>query len=140
MHNANGTVAENASTERSIGWTRWMLIGLLVGVIATLALRRLPDPFAGDQALFLVGARAMAQGEVLYRDFLDLKPPGIFLFYYAAGKLFGFDEMGVHTFELVWMALFAGVVVITLAKPFGTRIACLTALFTICPYYILGSF
>ena len=82
----------------------------------------------------------MAQGDVLYRDFWDLKPPGIFLFYYAAGRLFGFSEMGVHIFELLWMVFFGGILMIVLAKAFGTRIACLAVLFTICPYYLLGSF
>ena len=136
----NGTVAENSPPGRRILWTRLIVIALVIGVIAILGLSRLADPFTGDQALFLQGARAMARGAVLYREFWDIKPPGIFLFYYVAGRLFGFSEMGVHSFELLWMILFAAILMSAVSKSFGNRIACLTALFTICPYYLLGSF
>ncbi|MBW4451485.1 MAG: hypothetical protein KME55_01730 [Nostoc indistinguendum CM1-VF10] len=49
----------------------------------------LPFPFDGDQAFFRLGALEMQQGKVLYRDFWDIKQPGIFCFYFLAGTLFG---------------------------------------------------
>ena len=62
-------------------------------------------PFWGDQALFTVYSREMTEGAVLYRDLFDVKQPGIFLFYAAGGLLFGFTEIGIHLFELVyWLA------------------------------------
>lgn len=66
----------------------------------------LPIPFTGDQALFAIAARMMSEGAVLYRDFWDLKPPGILCFYYVGGALFGFHEVGIHTLELLYFMAF----------------------------------
>ena len=49
-------------------------------VVVVLAGIHLPYPFAGDQALFLLGAAALDRGEVLYVDFWDIKQPGIYFF------------------------------------------------------------
>ena len=59
-------------------------------------------PFGVDQAIFVYGGRAVLEGDELYRDFWDIKPPGIFLFYAFAGSLAGFDESAVHSLELIW--------------------------------------
>lgn len=74
-------------------------------IVLILGLLNLSYPFTGDQAFFTVGAQEMSAGEVLYRDFWDLKQPGIFYFYWLAGSLFGFTEPGVHLFELVYLLL-----------------------------------
>ena len=108
-------------------------------VIALLGLSKLAYPLMDDQAGFLIGARTIATGGVLYRDFWDIKPPGIFLFYLAGGGLFGFTEIGVHAFELVYMLLFAATLILTLKKPLGHRVACLAALFTVGSYYVMSS-
>ena len=93
---------------------RWLAIAGASGVLLFVALVRLPDPIMDDQALFLLGAKALAQGDALYRDFWDLKPPGVFLWYWLAGSLFGYTEIGLHIFDLLWMtiacALLAGAV------------------------------
>ena len=60
--------------------------------MAALASIHLPYPFAGDQALFLLGAAALDRGEVLYVDFWDIKQPGIYLFFWLTAApvwLFG---------------------------------------------------
>jgi hypothetical protein len=77
--------------------------------IATLAVGALvlPYPFLDDQALFLHVAKMMADGGTLYVDYWDNKQPGIFIFYYVAGRLFGYSELGVHLFQLLWMGAFA---------------------------------
>jgi hypothetical protein len=88
-------------------------------------------PFHGDTALFTLGAELMAAGGVLYVDFWDIKQPGIYLFFLLAGCLFGFDEAGAHTADLVWNGVFAVVVALAmrhhlrnatlaLAAPFAT--------------------
>jgi hypothetical protein len=79
-------------------------LGVLI-IVAVLGLGHLAYPFGGDQALFVIGAWDLSQGAVLYRDFWDFKQPGIFAFYSAAGRLFGFDEVGIHAFELGWMLM-----------------------------------
>jgi hypothetical protein len=73
-----------------------------IALIATFGLSRVFEPHAGDDALFMLAARMMDAGLLLYRDFIDVKQPGIFYFYFVAGKLFGFDEVGLHLFELLY--------------------------------------
>jgi hypothetical protein len=89
---------------------------LLVAVILALGLVNLPVPFFGDQALFTIGAAKISHGAVLYRDFWDLKQPGIYAFYLVAGKLFGFTELGIHTFELLYLAAFTVVLIVALKR------------------------
>lgn len=79
-----------------------------LAVTAVLGLLTLPRPLYGDQALFAVGARELAGGAVLYRDFWDIKQPGVYWFYEAAGRLFGFTEVGLHLGELLWQLALAG--------------------------------
>jgi hypothetical protein len=94
---------------------RFGKVELLVLVVIVLAgLVHLPQPFQDDQAFFTIGAWKMSHGAVLYRDYWDIKQPGIFLFYLAGGKLFGFNEIGIHGFELLYMIGLAIVLIITL--------------------------
>ncbi len=96
-------------------------------------------PFSGDQALFTIGAKKIAGGAVLYRDFWDLKQPAIFLFYLMGGWLFGFHEVGIHLFELLYWMGFAVVLLFTLKKYFDDRvILILTPLLTVGIYYAIS--
>lgn len=52
----------------------------------------------------------MDNGAVLYQDIWDVKPPGIFVFYWLGGRLFGFSEFGIHLLELVYLSTFAALV------------------------------
>lgn len=84
-----------------------------VGVLAILLLAGFPatgTPFRGDQALFAISARDLANGAVLYRDVWDVTNPGIFGFYTLAGSLFGFSEDGIHLFEFLYWCAFVGTV------------------------------
>ncbi|BBD68906.1 hypothetical protein NIES4072_37660 [Nostoc commune NIES-4072] len=106
---------------------------LIIGLI------NLPFPFAGDQALFTTGALEMQQGKVLYRDFWDLKQPGIYYFYYLAGSLFGFNDIGIHIFEFIYMMLFSITLQLTLKTYFRHQIvASLVPLLTVGVYYIVS--
>jgi len=73
-----------------------------LALVAALGLLRLADPFGGDQALFLVAGKELARGAILYRDFWDVKQPGIFAFYTVAGTVGGFRQEALHAVELVW--------------------------------------
>jgi hypothetical protein len=104
-----------------------------VGLTAGLCLAM---PFWGDQALFTLYAREMVGGAVLYRDVFDVKQPGIFMFYAAGGLLFGFTEIGLHVFELVYWLGFSAFVVVALRPYFTTPWgAPLVPVFTIVVYY-----
>jgi hypothetical protein len=61
-----------------------------------------PVPLTGDQALFLTAGRDLVDGHVLYRDFWDIKQPGIFWWYAVAHLLPGPDGLGVRLLEGAW--------------------------------------
>jgi hypothetical protein len=108
--------AASPATRRSLcpSWA----IALTIGSTVLLGLMRLPEPLWGDQALFLVGGQAMRDGALLYRDFWDLKQPGIYGLYALAGSLFGFSSVGAHLVDLVWMGTLALVLRSTLKTQF----------------------
>ncbi len=111
---------------------------VVIGIIM-IGLLHLPFPFDGDQAFFRLGAWEMQQGKVLYRDFWDIKQPGIFCFYYLAGTLFGFDEIGIHAFELIYMVFFSIILLLTLKSYFRHQIiASLVPLLTVGVYYVVS--
>lgn len=58
-------------------WRRLEVLSLLV--VAGLGLLSIFDPLWANQATFATFGWEMAQGEVLYKDIIDLKQPGIFL-------------------------------------------------------------
>lgn len=112
----------------------------LAALVLLLAASRLPYPLDGDQALFLVYARQMAEGGRLYLDLWDTKQPGIFWFYGLAGRLFGHDGVGVHLLELLWLA--AAAVLLRWAARWQLRHALaveLVPLLTVGLYYATAS-
>ncbi len=109
---------------------------MIVGLVAVLSLR---DGFSGDQALFLIYSKAIGNGAVLYRDVWDIKQPAIIVFYLIAGKLFGFTEIGIHSFELIYWLGFGLFLAIGLRSYFSNPLfAALTPLFTIGIYYTVS--
>ena len=100
---------------------------LLVGWAATL------EPFTWDQAVFALGADVIARGGTLYRDFWDVKQPGIFWFFALAGRLFGRSEAGAHALEAVWMLALAALLQRATRRWF--RHAATAAL---CPLLVVG--
>ena len=101
------TLAGRTSRIGSRVASRLVPYGLVLLVVVLLGTFRLPTPFHGDQALFLLGAQVLNAGGVYYVDFWDLKQPGMFFFFWLAGRTFGFSEVGVHAFELFWLTALA---------------------------------
>jgi len=93
--------APGVARTSSVRWAA--VVGL--AFVALVGVLHIPTAFSGDAALYQLGARAMHAGDVLYRDHWDLKSPGIYVFHWVAGVLFGFHEEGVHVLE--WMLLLA---------------------------------
>lgn len=114
---------------------------LVLAAVVLAGLVHLPYPFDGDQALFITGASKISRGAILYRDFWDLKQPGIFGFYLLGGSLFGFTEVGIHMLELFYMAAFSIVLLFTLRRYFESRaVVSLLPLLTVGAYYgVTGS-
>jgi hypothetical protein len=114
---------------------RWLSASALALVLVAGALC-LAMPFWGDQALFTLYARQLTEGAVLYRDVFDVKQPGVFLFYAVGGWLFGFTEVGIHVFELVYWLGFSIFALTVLQPYFTTRWSGpLVAVFTVVVYY-----
>ena len=86
-------------------WSRLRLhaTDVVLGIIASaFGLVSLTYPFARDHALFFYGAREwLLRDQVLYRDILDHKPPGIYAIYAFAITLFGQNAWGIRLLELV---------------------------------------
>ena len=105
-------MSESGNVDRAVETpARWdgvavkLFVVASLGLALTFAVLRVFDPLGGDGGLFLVGAKMVSEGAVLYEDFWDFKQPGIFHFYGTAGALFGYDYLGIQLFQLLyWMA------------------------------------
>ena len=114
----------------------WLYASALGAVVVAGALC-LAMPFWGDQALFTVYGRQLSRGAVLYRDVFDVKQPGIFYFYTAGGLLFGFTEVGIHLFELLYWIGFSVFALVALRPYFTARWGPPSVLlFTVVIYYL----
>ena len=91
-------------------------LALLASTLAIIIGLRIPQPLHGDLALFLTFVKGMDQGQALYRDIWDIKPPGIFAFYFAAGKVFGFTDVGMRLFEALYQVSM-GLLIMVIVKP-----------------------
>jgi hypothetical protein len=136
--NAVTEVAALTPAAREISGAAWMgklQIAALVSVFL-IGLVYVPHPFHDDQAFFTIGAWEMDHGGVLYRDYWDIKQPGIFLFYLAGGKVLGFNEFGIHGLELLYFTAFGVVLMFSLRNYFESNWAtALLVLLTVGLYY-----
>jgi hypothetical protein len=107
---------------------------LLILIAGLIDLRK---PFTGDQALFVTGARAMQHGSQLYRDFWDLKQPGIYWFFYLGTLGPGSAEVAVHLLELIYSLAFAGVIMATLRGYFQNFLTAALAAVLCCGVYFV---
>ena len=131
---ASDAAPRGASPKRR-SWPNVVAIGLVV-LTGCLCLAM---PFWGDEALFTVYGRQIAHGAVLYRDVFDVKQPGIFLFYAIGGSVFGFTEVGIHAFELLYWLGFSAFALVGLRRYFLSNWGPpLVVVFTIVVYYSYG--
>lgn len=78
----------------------------LIGVLALVIIRALPAlsyPIARDQATYCVIGRGLLDGQQLYRDLWDNKPPGILYIFAVIVKLFGPVMWWVGVVDLLWL-------------------------------------
>ena len=86
--------------ETSPARQRYPLLGLILGV--ALLLPMLTFPLHTDHATFLRGGQALVSGGTLYVDFIDVKPPMIYMLYAIPAAIAGADPLGVRLFDLLW--------------------------------------
>ncbi len=116
----------------------WLDVVVFLSLLAVGA-ASLPLPFGGDQGLNLLIGQVISEGGAPYRDVWDLKHPGIFFFFAAGGSLFGFDEIGLHVFELIWMLALALLVRVVAGRWLRDRAsASLAPAFTVGLYYAIA--
>ena len=82
-------------------WAWATAAALLVAAAFLLRLPAISEPLGIDQGLWASGARALSRGQVLYQDFWDHKPPGIFLTYLAVFNVFGWRASSVAWTDLL---------------------------------------
>lgn len=80
---------------------------IVLSIIAIIGSIKSFTILGGDQSLFTVIAQMFDAGKVLYQDLFDYKQPGIFMFYYLAGKTLGWSDIGIHYFELGYWLIFS---------------------------------
>ena len=82
-------------------------------VAVALVAPMLAYPFGRDQGVFACGADVLRRGGVLYRDFWDLKPPGIYYLYRLSFLLFGHSMPAPRIMDFIFtLATAAGLLLI----------------------------
>lgn len=82
----------------------------LMGTLVLVFLRALPNLrylIGRDQATYCVIGQGLLQGKLLYRDFWDNKPPGIFYVYTLIVKTFGPVMWSVGVVDILWLLVFS---------------------------------
>jgi hypothetical protein len=90
------------------------LVAVFAAALSALALW--PITAGNDQALFVYYAGLIRQGATLYTDIWDNKQPGIFLFYAAAGTLFGDGWPAARLGYALWLGAAAGIIAAILRR------------------------
>ncbi len=85
---------------RAHSW-RWLLAALLYVLIT--AIPNITYPIGRDQATYGVIGQGLLNGQQLYRDLWDNKPPGIFAIYALLVKTFGHAIWSVGLVDILWL-------------------------------------
>ena len=91
---------------------------LAVAPVAVMAAATIWWPQGGDQSLFILGAERLEEGLAYYRDFWDVKQPGIYWVYQATGLLdpaLGSPGAGARAVEPI-LAVIAATMVLYLVR------------------------
>lgn len=73
-----------------------MLAGLLI-LLPTISF-----PLGADHGVYFLGGRVMMDGGLLYYDFIDVKPPMLFLLYGVVGNILGTTAIAMHSADVIW--------------------------------------
>lgn len=73
-----------------------------LGISLLLLLPTLAFPLGTDHATFLRGGMTIFRGGTLYIDFIDVKPPMVFVIYGLGDLIFGHSQLGLRLFDLAW--------------------------------------
>jgi len=107
---------------------------LAIALLLPVVLVYLWYPQDADGILFELGARRLAAGAVFYRDFWDIKQPGIY-WVYQAGLALGVGVVGPRLLEVAG-ALVGGVLVRMLTRRWGLH----PGVRVLAPLLVIGSY
>ena len=117
-------------SERVERWPRWLVLSLAgLALVIVLGLPTIIIPFATDQILYTLGARAILDGDQLYRDFWEIKPPLVFLIYATPAALVGEHMEAIRVLDLANTAIGMGALYLLGRRFFGERAGMLGAAF-----------
>ncbi|MBX7156305.1 MAG: glycosyltransferase family 39 protein [Candidatus Kapaibacterium sp.] len=77
---------------------------LLTGIVMLLAFIMV-FPITHDHSIFQRGGEAILHGGVLYRDYIDIKPPLIYYVFAGIDWVFGYNEIGMRIFDFIYQLL-----------------------------------
>jgi hypothetical protein len=111
-------------------WPRWLTLSIACAAfVLLLGLPTVIIPLATDEVLFTLGARTVLQGDQLYRDLWDIKPPLIYLLYAVPIGIAGVHMEAVRVFDLLNTSFAMAAVYLLARRFFGERSAVLAAAF-----------
>ncbi|MDP4219437.1 MAG: glycosyltransferase family 39 protein [Bacteroidota bacterium] len=114
---------------------------IILGVIGVLFACMLAYPFGPDQSIFAVGGELIfKKGALLYRDFLEAKPPVIFYIYGSAIWLFGHHEWSIRALDILYHLLSFMLLYRIVFVAFKSRKIALTSLLFYTIFYIAEGF
>jgi hypothetical protein len=105
----------------------WLLLGL--GLVFLRAIPNLRFPIGRDQATYCVIGRGLLQGQLLYRDLWDNKPPGIFYVYSLIVKVFGPVMWAVGVVDILWLLVISVCIFYFAKRYIGAPAATLAVVF-----------
>lgn len=89
---------------RLVDWKHrhgWLLASLLF--VAVRAIPNLCYPIGRDQATYLTIGQGLLNGQLLYRDLWDNKPPGVFYLFALVVKVFGPVMWCIGLLDIFWL-------------------------------------
>lgn len=118
---------------------------LLLFCLVLLAIGRFPstgEPLTQDQAVFTLGGKLLLQGERLYRDVFDHKPPLMYFIYAPLYMFFGPAGFGPAIFDLLLHLIQCVLLYYLLARLLGERSAAYSVIIFVylllCPIWSRG--
>ena len=79
-----------------------LALGITTFVFLTLNRPYYNHDIGFDESFFVWGGWSIKKGLAPYRDFLEFKPPMVFITHYFAQALFGFKDLGFRTFFTIF--------------------------------------
>lgn len=79
---------------------KWPIIPTML-VCAVLLAPILFFPVSSDLSIFVLGGKTILSGDLLYADYMDLKPPLIYYLFAAITGIFGTSEIGLRLFDFL---------------------------------------